>query len=668
MAEPEGLLIDGARVAVTRARDLWWRVHPPTERPRLALERVRHRLELLLHALYDTAFQIVPSDPDPPPTWLARVLGRAPKHLVPAVALAGTDGDRVWLPRALDARSGEVTAMERYRLLAVAQAARAAHGFARARPHQAPRIERDLYGIAEAAAVDHRLAGDAPGLAGALQAARAAALATRPSMERLTPAEQAVERLVHGVLGAGRASAPTALDLVDTPAAALEWARREAHGLRAAGRYRGIAPVALWGEPRWPASSPAVRAGDVTGDAAAPPGRAAALSRAPRVRRPGADEQDAQPGISMVRLDDPMQSVEDPHGLQRPLDRDDAADPGDLGQSLSELPEASVVRTTARSREILHADGERPAPMPGDAIARDGAHATAYPEWDHRLGAYRIPGAIVRPAPAANGGDDWSQRVLARHASLVRQVRRRFEGLRPRRVRVGRQPDGDEIDLASYVAAVADRRAGASGEDALYAASLPARRDFALAVLADASASTDAWVSGTDRIVDVEKEALVVLLEALDALGDRHTVLAFSGQGPRDVRVLTLKTFEENARTARRRVGALEPDGYTRLGAAVRHASALLDRERARHRLLLVLSDGKPNDVDEYAGRYGIEDTRQAVAEARLAGIAPFCLTVDREAPVYLPSVFGPRGYAVLPRPERLPGVLVDVLRSLIAG
>ena len=102
------------------------------------------------------------------------------------------------------------------------------------------------------------------------------------------------------------------------------------------------------------------------------------------------------------------------------------------------------------------------------------------------------------------------------------------------------------------------------------------------------------------------------------------------------------------------------------MGAAVRHASALLGRERARYRLLLLLSDGKPNDVDQYAGRYGIEDTRQAVAEARLQGLMPFCLTIDREAPSYLPAIFGPRGFAVLSRPERLPHVLIEVLRSLV--
>jgi nitric oxide reductase NorD protein len=356
-------------------------------------------------------------------------------------------------------------------------------------------------------------------------------------------------------------------------------------------------------------------------------------------------------------------------GLQRPADQDECANPGELADALSELPEARVVRTPGTPREVLESDAAPRPPGASGPSARSSAEGIAYPEWDHRLGAYRHPGAIVRPALATPGGGEWVEDVLDRHATLVRHVRRRFDGLRPRRVRLGRQRDGAEIDLGAYVTAFADWRAGEPGDDRLYTASRPGRRDLAIAVLADVSASTDAWVGGRLRIVDVEKEALVVLLEALDALGDRHAVLAFSGQGPGAVHLLTVKGFgEPPGAVGRRRIAALEADGYTRVGAAIRHASALVGRERARYRLLLLLSDGKPNDVDEYAGRHGIEDTRQAVAEARLQGLVPFCLTVDREAPAYLPRIFGPRGFAVLPRPEFLPTVLVEVLRSLVTA
>ena len=665
MGEPEGLIIEGARVAVASARDLWWRMRAPSEVPVLALGQVRHRLELLLSALHGLTVPILPADSEPAPTWLARLLGRAPRHLEPAGALAATDGRHVWLPRVLDARDGEPAALDRYRLLAVEQAARMARGFAHSHPHDGPRTERDLYWVAVAEVVDRGLARDLPGLVPGLRAARLAALAARPRLEGLSPAERAVEDIVRDVLGADLVS--PALDGINTPDDAQAWAHGQARRLRTAGRYRGVAPVALWGELRPP--TPAAGGRKVESSDASSPRftRAAVLRHRPRVRPARDDEDDSRPGMWMVRFDDPMESAEDPMGLERPADHDDATKASDLADALSELPEARIVRTAGVPREVLLSDGAPVTQVVGNSSARAFISGITYPEWDHRLAAYRFPGAIVRPAPATAGDVEWAERVLARHAALVRQVRRRFDGLRPRRVRLGRQLDGAEVDLDSYVTAFADWRAGEPGDDRLYTASRPARRDLTIAVLADASASTDAWVAGSRRIVDVEKEALVVLLEALDVLGDRHAVLAFSGEGPRAVHVLTVKGFDESSpAAARHRIAALEPDGYTRVGAAIRHTTALLGRERARSRLLLLLSDGKPNDVDEYAGRYGIEDTRQAVAEARLQGLIPFCLTVDREAPAYLPAIFGPRGFAVLSRPELLPTVLVEMLRSLV--
>ena len=257
--------------------------------------------------------------------------------------------------------------------------------------------------------------------------------------------------------------------------------------------------------------------------------------------------------------------------------------------------------------------------------------------------------------------------VLRRHAREVELVRRRFERLRPRRVRLARQLDGADVDIAAYTVSHADARAGCGGEDRLYETVRPVRRDIAVSLLVDVSGSTDSWLSEHGRIIDVEKEALLLVCEALDALGDRYSVAAFSGEGPESVSVFPVKRFDERyGDTVRLRIAGLEHDRYTRMGAALRHATAQLCPESARHRLLLLLTDGKPNDVDLYEGRYGIEDTRQAVAEARLQGVQPFCLTVDREAPTYLPRVFTPDGYTVLRRAHTLPLALVDVVRRLL--
>jgi len=250
---------------------------------------------------------------------------------------------------------------------------------------------------------------------------------------------------------------------------------------------------------------------------------------------------------------------------------------------------------------------------------------------------------------------------------MLRRVRRDFERLRPRRTALRRQADGAELDVDALVAAFADRRGGGMSDDRFYIDTRPLRRDVAIALLVDTSASTDGWVSGDRRIIDVEKEALLIVGEALAALGDRYAILSFSGQGPARVEVRIVKQFNEPAALAGvdRRIAALEPAGYTRVGAAIRHATVGLTRQPTRHRLLLLLSDGRPNDVDQYEGRYGVEDTRMAVAEARLQGLHCFCLTVDREAPRYATRIFG-RDFAVLSRAERLPNVLTALLRDLV--
>jgi nitric oxide reductase NorD protein len=254
-----------------------------------------------------------------------------------------------------------------------------------------------------------------------------------------------------------------------------------------------------------------------------------------------------------------------------------------------------------------------------------------------------------------------------RHAALVRRVRTRFERLRPRRSRVGRQADGPDIDISEYVNAAADARAGAIAEDRLYVDDRPERRELTLALLVDVSASTDSWVSGHQRIVDVEKDALFVVCEALRALGDPYAILAFSGESAAHVSIIPVKEFAAPTDGAlHRRIAALEADGYTRLGAAIRHATAALAGQPTARRLLLILSDGKPNDVDDYEGPYGIEDARQSVAEARAQNVDVFCLTVDREAPRYAPRIFGRAGFGLLRRPDQLPEVLIEVLRRLI--
>jgi nitric oxide reductase NorD protein len=664
MSEPEDLIIEGAHLATRVARAAWRRCAPsgPVSGQRLA--DVRTRLELFITALFQADIVIAPMEPAAPVTWLGRLAGARPEDRTRAALLSGTDGRRVFLPPALPPYVAGIEADDVYRILAVQQAARLARGTAQTAAG-ADDAARDWFLLAEAALVDGWIGRTLPGLARALSALRAAPLTQQRSGPPHDPFEQRLRAML--------AAPPTEhnIDIREDAAAsdALVWARSAA--LREPRRGgRSIAHPWYWGRILPAPASPRAseRASDgreiARGDRQRP--RVVEMRRRPRARRAADDEEDQTPGEWVIRADDPQETVEDPFGLQRPTDRDDDADPEGLGDALSDLAEARVVRTPDQPREVLRGGDE---PARAESIdRRPGIRpGVSYPEWDYRTAAYRHPGAVVREPEPPLGDGVWAQAALRRHAPLIRRVRTRFERLRPRLMRVGRQPDGPELDIDAFVTTWADIRAGASVDGRWYAARRPARRALSVALLVDVSASTDGWVAANRRVVDVEREALLVVCEALDALGDRYGIFAFSGEGPEDVCVVRVKSFQEpSSALVRRRIAALEADGYTRMGTAIRHLTVSLCREQSDRRLLLVLSDGKPNDVDLYEGRYGVEDTRQAVAEARRQGLAVFCLTVDREAPRYARRVFGRAGFAVLRRPEQLPAFLIEALRLLV--
>ncbi len=178
--------------------------------------------------------------------------------------------------------------------------------------------------------------------------------------------------------------------------------------------------------------------------------------------------------------------------------------------------------------------------------------------------------------------------------------------------------------------------------------------------------STEAYLDDQRRVIDSIVDSLLLFGEALQALGDPFALYGFSSVRRQHVRWQVLKDFDEGyGGEVRGRVLALSPGYYTRMGAAIRRASQVLGGQPQKRRLLLLLSDGKPNDLDRYEGRYGIEDTRQAVIEARSQGLVPFCITIDKEAADYLPYLFGADGFALVERAGQLPERLLQLYRRL---
>lgn len=297
----------------------------------------------------------------------------------------------------------------------------------------------------------------------------------------------------------------------------------------------------------------------------------------------------------------------------------------------------------------------RHEPESSDGAPADGRFV--YPEWAYQNRAYRTDWcAVFEQIPS---GGDGGTRFHDASTALVSQVRKQFEALRQLSGWQRRLDNGEDLDLDAYVESIADARGCGRPSTGVYRSRTRRWRDLSVAVLVDSSRSTEAWV-GERRVIGIARDAMLVLAEALAACADDFALFAFASDSRLRVACYRVKGFDEAYGDATRaRMLALRPHHYTRMGAAIRHVGVRLGARSSAQRLLLVLTDGRPNDPsDGYEGRYGLEDTRRALLELRMRGMHCFGLTIDRQGREYLPDLFGPGHYAVLADPRALPQVL----------
>lgn len=490
-----------------------------------------------------------------------------------------------------------------------------------------------------------------PGLARFWSMLAAATLAARPD-RRLTATEAAVEAVVTHLLGR---PAPTAdplrlAELVTDASLPLD-------RLVAPGDYKPYLPVALWGDfdPTRTARS-GERSDDGTDAGSGKSDGGEKKSR--RAKRKKSDQVERPDAFFMHRFDKILSWAEFLN-LHRDVEDDEEEQ---AKKAMDDQDEIGLARITKKAATKLAFDLDlAPEEVAGDRLA--GRHT--YPEWDCRKGVYLPDHTSVLAGlaePAAEG--TWKLDAGARRR--IREVKRRFEALTAGRVRHRAQVDGAELDVDAVVRSTADLRACGEGSDRVFEQVRTTERDLAVTVLVDTSRSTESYAD--DRpVIEVEKEALIAFTEGLTAIGDAHEILSFSSLKRSRVRVETLKTFEEPlSATVKARIGAMRPGHYTRLGAAIRHATVGLAKRPNRRRLLIVLTDGKPNDLDHYEGRFGIEDSRKAIEEARAQGCSVFGITVDKEARAYIPRIFGANGFAVIGRPGKLAEALPVLYRHVV--
>lgn len=355
---------------------------------------------------------------------------------------------------------------------------------------------------------------------------------------------------------------------------------------------------------------------------------------------------DEVPDGYRVELTFDDENIDVPEDIQELLDS--------IQQDLGEIPEEYLTTEQAQNSS---GDGDVEHEP---ELRTDDSEIILYDEWDHSRQQYRKQWCQLREYEVTGKSSDFVDQTLAKHRNLLKQLHRTFEALREEDRRIHKQPYGEDIDLDAVINSYADIINGEEIDQNLFIKQRKVDRNIAVMFMVDMSGSTSGWIN------DMEREALILLCESLEKLGDRYAIYGFSGVTHEQCDLYRIKEFEENyTSVVKERIANIKPKDYTRMGVAIRHLSKLLAKVEAKTKVLITLSDGRPDDRDGYRGVYGIEDTRRALIEAKYLGIHPFCITIDEEAMDYLQHMYGPVNFAIVDQIDKLPYKVSDIYRRL---
>jgi len=330
----------------------------------------------------------------------------------------------------------------------------------------------------------------------------------------------------------------------------------------------------------------------------------------------------------------------------------------------------AVQEAARRAKEKLK--GELRALL--EEVGEEGGIHFFYDEWDYQISDYRVKWCRLKEKEAESGSTEFVDRTLECHSDLVAEVRKQFQMLKPERFKkIPHLERGEEIDLNAAIEASIDRRAGRSPSEKIYVEKNRKDRDFSTLFLLDMSASTDEWIEGKGedkKIIDIEKEALVVMAVALEEIGDEYAIFGFSGYGRKEVDFYSIKNFRESyGDQVKGRIEKIKPHRSTRMGPAIRHAVEKMADRDSKVKNLILISDGYPQDYDYGDDRsdkeYALQDTTIALEEAARKNIHTFCITVDRAGHDYLRKMMPPSRYLIIEETAALPQELPKIYRRL---
>ena len=281
-----------------------------------------------------------------------------------------------------------------------------------------------------------------------------------------------------------------------------------------------------------------------------------------------------------------------------------------------------------------------------------------YDEWNYKDRSYKENFCKVYPKTQLKTDSTFYKKTLNDNRSTLMGLRKMLTTVNNKYQQQRRQSQGEELDIDAITDLFVDVKSGHTPSENIYLSKRKKEKDLSILLLLDISLSSDGYAAG-NRVIDVEKQVSILFGEILNEFNIDFSIDCFYSKTRNHSSYLTLKGFDENWDTAKYKVGAIEPSGYTRIGAALRHSGALLDKRDTKNKWVILISDGKPNDYDKYEGKYGINDVKQALRELNERQINSYALAIEAQAKYYLPQMFGQNHYQILTNP-------VELLQSLV--
>ncbi len=373
-------------------------------------------------------------------------------------------------------------------------------------------------------------------------------------------------------------------------------------------------------------------------------------------------DKKAQEDYMLTHNFEKVETIDEFNGVWRDFDGDDSLK--EDSEALSDYNLKHMVRVDDPVHSVYQAEFAGNATIAESAEKQADRFHLLYPEWDFSNRTYKHGYCKVFPVHLKQSKPDYYKKTLEHNHQVLLKLRKIFARLNNDYEQIRRQANGEHIDIDAVTDMFADIKARHTPDEKLYLTKRKRKKDLSLLFLLDLSLSSDGYAKG-NRIIDIEKQVSILFGEVLDEYFVDFQIDGFYSKTRNNTTYITLKSFDEPWEKARFKIGAVQPQGYTRIGPAIRHASSLLQKRTFRKKWLILLSDGKPNDYDRYEGKYGIMDIKQALREMEREGINNYAVAIEEQAKYYLPQMFGNNHYNILSSPVEMINSLTKLYKRI---